>query len=890
MEPREDTPALNLSWVFGNSCPAVQGNVVNLSDGFTDRVCYASAHTGVIFDSRTRRQLFLQGHCNSISCIAALEDHSIIITADIGQQSLLVLWDSSTGNPVKSVAQPHANGIMAMDISPGGAWLATVSSPNPATGEQEVALWALPSLQSDAVPRPAVLSVVPAGDVQLSVRFNMNAHNELVTNGRRRVYFWTSAPPSSRFKYYSPPLRSKDFKQSVGDFVASVFVPGSVQAVTGTSDGDLVVWDEQGITAQMGTRATDRRAIKLMRIHQQPITFLSTVGDYIVSGAKDGYVRFYDPLLRLVAWFEDLEAGPINAVSFSNAAPSKAAQTELADTLNRFMVPDFVVGTQEGKLVAVASAAFEEFDARRRKGHLIVEPVITDVTCVACHPSQPELAILGRSGVLQRWDMVTHTCSASRTFPKAQGMQLAYARDASFLAVGLQGGFLYLVHPDDLADIHIARNTQAAVTRLATAVTGQLVALADDLHQVLLYAHLPYKQTMRWEFVGKARSHHGQVVGLVFGETPAGRTRLFSLGADRRIVEYDLPASSPSAGLRIKSHQDFPGPQVPTALSFAPPLQYYKHHSTQTLLLITDNCYKVKLYDPDHRACVSTFLGPTFGGPLSQLVMFLSTSSDSAFLAYSTAERVVGLVAWPLDGDPARSLGLIAHPGQVLDIAISYDGRKLLTTGADGILNMWDVATYRLESQAAASSSGPGHWERVLGSQSLLSDLQDYFSYAQIKAQGEEAMGERQITGLVPVSMVPDIMRAVGFFPSEAEVHNLMNHIAFIAQSRDLESLTHLDFTTLLSLYVNHRPLIDVAAEDLAAAFAALGAPAAHGRLQREVLLSQLQKSGEKMAPEELVAVLQALTGQDHVLDAIPAALDAATFSAEVLGFEETET
>ncbi|KAJ9526919.1 hypothetical protein QJQ45_017710 [Haematococcus lacustris] len=886
----------------------------------------------------------LTGHCNSISCIAALEDHSIIITADIGQQSLLVLWDSSTGNPVKSVAQPHANGIMAMDISPGGAWLATVSSPNPATGEQEVALWALPSLQSDAVPRPAVLSVVPAGDVQLSVRFNMNAHNELVTNGRRRVYFWTSAPPSSRFKYYSPPLRSKDFKQSVGDFVASVFVPGSVQAVTGTSDGDLVVWDEQGITAQMGTRATDRRAIKLMRIHQQPITFLSTVGDYIVSGAKDGYVRFYDPLLRLVAWFEDLEAGPINAVSFSNAAPSKAAQTELADTLNRFMVPDFVVGTQEGKLVTVASAAFEEFDARRRKGHLIVEPVITDVTCVACHPSQPELAILGRSGVLQRWDMVTHTCSASRTFPKAQGMQLAYARDASFLAVGLQGGFLYLVHPDDLADIHIARNTQAAVTRLATAVTGQLVALADDLHQVLLYAHLPYKQTMRWEFVGKARSHHGQVVGLVFGETPAGRTRLFSLGADRRIVEYDLPASSPSAGLRIKSHQDFPGPQVPTALSFAPPLQYYKHHSTQTLLLITDNCYKamewtaccwqVKLYDPDHRACVSTFLGPTFGGPLSQLVMFLSTSSDSAFLAYSTAERVVGLVAWPLDGDPARSLGLIAHPGQVLDIAISYDGRKLLTTGtprlprchavviicltdqghrlhlaisngmltpspsihaclsagADGILNMWDVATYRLESQAAASSSGPGHWERVLGSQSLLSDLQDYFSYAQIKAQGEEAMGERHITGLVPVSMVPDIMRAVGFFPSEAEVHNLMNHIAFIAQSHDLESLTHLDFTTLLSLYVNHRPLIDVAAEDLAAAFAALGAPAAHGRLQREVLLSQLQKSGEKMAPEELVAVLQALTGQDHVLDAIPAALDAATFSAEVLGFEETET
>lgn len=59
----------------------------------------------------------------------------------------------------------------------------------------------------------------------------------------------------------------------------------------------------------MGTSATDRRAIKLMRIHSSPITLLSTVGDFIVSGGEDGYVRFFDPLLRIVAWFEDLGAG-----------------------------------------------------------------------------------------------------------------------------------------------------------------------------------------------------------------------------------------------------------------------------------------------------------------------------------------------------------------------------------------------------------------------------------------------------------------------------------------------------------------------------------------------------------------------------------------------------
>lgn len=224
------------------------------------------------------------------------------------------------------------------------------------------------SLLGEVSPRPAVLTSIPTGDPQLCVRFNMNNPAELMSNGRRRVYFWQSQYPTSpRFKYYSPPLRSRDFKQNVGDFVQSVFVPGSMQALTATTDGDLVVWDEQGITAQMGTRATDRRAIKLMRIHQQAITLLTTIGDYIVSGGQDGFVRFYDPLLRIVAWFEDLGAGPITSLSFSTALPDRAAHAELADTLNRFIVPDFVVATAESRLVAVSAAAFEEYDAARRK-------------------------------------------------------------------------------------------------------------------------------------------------------------------------------------------------------------------------------------------------------------------------------------------------------------------------------------------------------------------------------------------------------------------------------------------------------------------------------------------------------------------------------------------
>ena len=143
----------------------------------------------------------------------------------------------------------------------------------------QVSLWSMAALLTppEAAPpgqgplRPLVTTLVPAGDVQHSIRFSPNNPAELISNGRRRVYFWSWAPGSPRFQYYSPPLRSRDFKQSVGDFVSSVFVPGTTQALTATTDGDLVVWDEQGIAAQVGPGlggglgAVLRRAVRGVR-------------------------------------------------------------------------------------------------------------------------------------------------------------------------------------------------------------------------------------------------------------------------------------------------------------------------------------------------------------------------------------------------------------------------------------------------------------------------------------------------------------------------------------------------------------------------------------------------------------------------------------------------
>jgi cilia- and flagella-associated protein 251 len=144
----------------------------------------------------------------------------------------------------------------------------------------------------------SVSSVVPAGDAQSTLSFNPADSTELISNGRRRAYFWRMHQVSTKderaggcgdscsgtalLSYYSPPLRAADFKQAVGDFLASAFVPGGVQALTSTCDGDVVVWDRQGADAIAGTRASDRRAVKVVRLHAAPIRHLSCVGEQCV--------------------------------------------------------------------------------------------------------------------------------------------------------------------------------------------------------------------------------------------------------------------------------------------------------------------------------------------------------------------------------------------------------------------------------------------------------------------------------------------------------------------------------------------------------------------------------------------------------------------------------
>lgn len=98
------------------------------------------------FESDTRGML--QGHRNTITCLAATNDRSLLITGDAGTHSLLVFWDPATGQPIRTLQQPHAVGVVAVAVAADGSQIATLSAVDESSSLQEVGVNSSPPAAS----------------------------------------------------------------------------------------------------------------------------------------------------------------------------------------------------------------------------------------------------------------------------------------------------------------------------------------------------------------------------------------------------------------------------------------------------------------------------------------------------------------------------------------------------------------------------------------------------------------------------------------------------------------------------------------------------------------------------------------------------------------------
>lgn len=81
---------------------------------------------------------------------------------------------------------------------------------------------------------------------------------------------------------------------------------------------------------------------------------------------------------------------------------------------------------------------------------------------------------------------------------------------------------------------------------------------------------------------------------------------------------------------------------------------------------------------------------------------------EEKYIIYQTAEKVIGLIQMPLDGNPNKTMGLIAHPNKIADFAASNkDGKYLFTCGGDDLsVKMWSIDVTPIENAIALGGEG----------------------------------------------------------------------------------------------------------------------------------------------------------------------------------------
>ncbi|XP_071446362.1 cilia- and flagella-associated protein 251-like [Hetaerina americana] len=148
-------------------------------------------------------------------------------------------------------------------------------------------------------------------DVSLStvnnVVFNVNnAKNFMLTTRRTVLFFkWNygSSNPVDPEVSIPPPLPGR----YCGHLSESLYLKGYSQSITATTDGYILVWNDNTTASWIGDHSTStckKILEKWLLLQKDGITCLNQLDKFVVTGDSSGTIRFYDHMLRLIHWIQ----------------------------------------------------------------------------------------------------------------------------------------------------------------------------------------------------------------------------------------------------------------------------------------------------------------------------------------------------------------------------------------------------------------------------------------------------------------------------------------------------------------------------------------------------------------------------------------------------------
>lgn len=892
---------LSLVWSFGINRDIP---VLNLSSTARKGLFYITGHTGVLYNFEANTQVLYQGHCNPISAACVSKDKRWLATADIGNECMIIVWDTEKSLPIKTLFDVDKVGIRTLCFSEDAKYIASLGACSP----QILSIWNWTTGED----LPCVtLSMEPRSPLQNYVFFNPTNPFSVVSNSPDQVIFYRWKL-DGEVSFCAPELDDQDFNKTVGLYSQTIYQPNSLTALTATSQGNIVVW------VKSSGSPSEMKASKIVRLQEKSITVLTTIKEWIVTADVNGYVKFFDYELKLINWYKQLGCqGAVNSVSFTYMEEEKIEKhsgnsivyNEDGDTeyeegnyptkstlkAKPFVVNDFSVSTDR--------AQYLYFQANGSKTLFLREESEKDIQAISCHPRGSFIAIGGFDGLLRVVDFETKELVQKIQYTEYIKITcLSYSADGEYLAVGFDTGHVEVLDSvtlqveglqDEVDDSGCKFHfSNGGITHMAFSHDAEYLACADEDNCVVVFVANPKDTSYPWKYLGKHRAHYKRITDLMFLKSlDECKSRLLSIGEDRILVEYDLEGSSLD-DLRILTSDRIEQDSVPMSLNLYPSVV------KESFLLVSDDQYKLKLFNATTKMCRHTFLGPTYGSPIQRIIPLPKIhDAKHRYMAYSTYDKV-GLSILPLDGNPYKNMALIAHPKKVHNLVCSYDGKYVFTSGGhDSTVLMWKVNVDALEATAALGGEGlTPFYTLIEGGREgeLFSELEEYFYYAQMKNQGVDSMDERSVSVTIPLCEIPFVMRALGFYPSEQQIEEMMNEVKFSDYVRTGKYVENIDLEALIKLYINHRPAFGLHPSQLVEAFEKIGFVGEDNNIAvpRTDLLKILQEKGEHITESELAEFLAHLFGDDEEDDhpisleeRLPQSISLDMFAKQLLGF-----
>ncbi|CAH2074708.1 unnamed protein product, partial [Iphiclides podalirius] len=911
----------NIRWIHGYNSKI---GVINLNDQGSTMAFYAAGNCAVLYNWTTNEMRILQGHRHMVTCIASDSKGKWLVTADAGPENVLIVWDSGDLFPQKTLFSPHgAMKIAKAAISGDAKYLLTLGYKERAVvhwwiwsfGENE------PHATSEvAIPRNGVLDM--AFNSTKSEQFVLITKNDIWIGVSEKAFVVERGVLKETDRYLLR-IRMVERKQNAefGRLTCFTFVRETSQILVGSNRGCVLVY---GYTAEYQENVDtgnidDVKFVKGLKIQHGKINVIRNVDGVIVTGNNAGEIHFYDPQLKLLYWVHGFTVDRVTGLSF-NVAPrsyevldpkcntpclcwekvvleadpetgvkrQKLMKSKLpsdATVGNKpFVVRDFIVCTKN------QGVGFVDFVSETNT--TIVNSRISPALSLTNHPEKPFVCVGYADGTIELYNFVRHTlfarldlrdhykvvtapsaesinCFTAITLPQLSVTCLKYSPSGLHLACGLNTGELLFLDPTtiEIRTEKPIRDTSHEIKKLSYSPDSFTLACTDSGRTICVYKY--DCSTLGWRFLAKHRAHYKDVTSFFFlpERNDDGEHKLVSLGADRCLVEYDVGASSEGC-LEVFSLDRIDQTAVPLAGApwpTPPGLDPESCRFDLPLILVANNEYKYKIINYKTTMTLSTILGPRFEHPVRevQLVSRREEGEPLPYLLFAT-KNVVGLQKLPLDGNPWKHIGLLGHPIEVIQMCFREDYGALFTIGAkDSCMTQW-AANYRALDTTAKLGGGdldpyycliengrPG-W--------LFREIRDLFYYIQILCQGSFSPSMRRVKDHIPIETLPDLMRALGYFPSEYEVENLIVEAKYkVYQQRPS---TEVDFEEFVKLYLNHRPAYSTSSKELRNAFRNFATFSDNSySIPRDEFIEILKDYGEHFSKELIWYLLSILCG-----------------------------